>query len=421
MNCDFLCTCSVPLKHNNEDKQVSLMSRSYEQRGDATNYEILLPTPAPPRCMDAAVYGQGSHAYYDDNTMISYVGSASNAAEACFKDRFTTSGKHDINCFPEIYGNAANRKNDAGSASIEKLSETSNEGKMVIFQGRDESYPDELNKLIHPMSCEVCNVKTNSLSSAKDHYESRVHDRRLTAWLNKIYVEKGLEAPSLKRFFKHGTAGPHSYYCKVCNLKLTSLAHANQHCAGRKHRLAISKLANSPDAGYYNSEDTSVSTVNKQNIKIANDGPYGTEDQFKISSSSSTNSNASTNIKPNQDTNTQLNSLLFCSMCSVTVTSALQMAAHLNGIKHKKKLQGPGAGSGTVINEGIIDKPVTACSQLQDNVLSTLLKTNSTITDSTDLSTYRTPNGLFYCKRFLIFDGGMLLTHSLTFIQASTY
>lgn len=57
---------------------------------------------------------------------------------------------------------------------------------LVMFYGRDESYPYKLNKLIHATSCDLCNVRMNSLRSARDHFESKVHDRNITLWLKKV-------------------------------------------------------------------------------------------------------------------------------------------------------------------------------------------------------------------------------------------
>uniref|UniRef100_A0A1A9VRK9 C2H2-type domain-containing protein n=1 Tax=Glossina austeni TaxID=7395 RepID=A0A1A9VRK9_GLOAU len=400
MNYDFLRTYSIPLTHNSGDKQTSQMNRSYNQREVANSYETLMPPPAPPLpTIGASDYDHGSYAYYDDSTMINYVGQSNHAAEACYKNRFIPAGKHGISYLPEIHSKPVKRKYNAGPGSIEKITETTADGKLVLFQGRDESYPDELNKLIHPMSCELCNVKMNSLLSAKDHYESKIHDRGLSAWLKKNYVEKGLEAPPVKRFLKQGTTGPDAYYCEACDLKLTSLAHANQHYAGKKHRLVVSKFAKPSGAGYYDSEGRWVRTASKQSVKVPNDGGrYGIGEQFKVSNSSSANSNSSIDVKPNVETSNQPDNLLFCSMCSVSVTSALQMAMHLNGIKHKKKLQKTGGESTKVANESNTDQPATTCFQLQENVLSTVLQADSTTTDPSDLSMYRTPSGQFYCK-----------------------
>lgn len=67
----------------------------------------------------------------------------------------------------------------------EEIAEFDDSGKLAIFIGRDKSYPDELNSLIHPATCDLCNMKMNSLASAKDHYESKAHDKNITHWLTK--------------------------------------------------------------------------------------------------------------------------------------------------------------------------------------------------------------------------------------------
>lgn len=90
------------------------------------------------------------------------------------------------------------RKYNAGPGAIETIADGSiycsqNCGysntplaPLIMFYGRDESYPYELNKLIHPTSCELCNVQMNSLRSARDHFSSKVHDRNITLWLKKV-------------------------------------------------------------------------------------------------------------------------------------------------------------------------------------------------------------------------------------------
>uniref|UniRef100_A0A1B0G2P9 Uncharacterized protein n=1 Tax=Glossina morsitans morsitans TaxID=37546 RepID=A0A1B0G2P9_GLOMM len=82
MNYDFLRTYSIPLRHNSGDKQTSQMNRSYDQREVANSYETLMPPPAPPLpTIGAPDYDQGSYAYYDDSTMINYVGQSNHATK----------------------------------------------------------------------------------------------------------------------------------------------------------------------------------------------------------------------------------------------------------------------------------------------------------------------------------------------------
>lgn len=46
---------------------------------------------------------------------------------------------------------------------LDNISEYDEQGNLNIFIGRDSSYPDELNALIHPASCDLCKTKMNSV------------------------------------------------------------------------------------------------------------------------------------------------------------------------------------------------------------------------------------------------------------------
>uniref|UniRef100_A0A1A9Z9C6 C2H2-type domain-containing protein n=1 Tax=Glossina pallidipes TaxID=7398 RepID=A0A1A9Z9C6_GLOPL len=160
----------------------------------------------------------------------------------------------------------------------------------------------------------------------------------------------------------------------------------------------IPAFAKPSGAGYYDPKGRWVCTASKQNFKIANDRRYDIGVQFKVSKSPSTDTNASKDVKPNTETNNQSNNLLFCSLCGVSVTSALQMAMHLSGIKHKKKVQKTGAESTKVANEANAYQSVTTCFQLQEIVLSTVLQVGLSTADPSDVFVCRTPNGQFYCN-----------------------
>uniref|UniRef100_A0A1B0G4P5 C2H2-type domain-containing protein n=1 Tax=Glossina morsitans morsitans TaxID=37546 RepID=A0A1B0G4P5_GLOMM len=158
-------------------------------------------------------------------------------------------------------------------------------------------------------------------------------------------------------------------------------------------------FAKSSGAGYYDPKGRWVCTASKQTFKIANDRRYDIGVQFKVSKSSSTDTNASKDVKPSTETNNQSNNLLFCSLCGVSVTSALQMAMHLSGIKHKKKVQKTGAESTKVAaNEANAYQSVTTCFQLQEIVLSTVLQVGLSTADPSDVFVCRTPNGQYYCN-----------------------
>lgn len=46
-----------------------------------------------------------------------------------------------------------------------------------------DQIPPELKKLMQPLCCELCNIKSNSPISAKIHYDSKVHEKKVRHWL----------------------------------------------------------------------------------------------------------------------------------------------------------------------------------------------------------------------------------------------
>lgn len=46
-----------------------------------------------------------------------------------------------------------------------------------------EGLPDELVKLFKPLCCDLCSAKLNSPSTARLHYESRNHEKKINHWL----------------------------------------------------------------------------------------------------------------------------------------------------------------------------------------------------------------------------------------------
>ncbi|XP_055914087.1 probable serine/threonine-protein kinase clkA [Eupeodes corollae] len=139
-------------------------------------------------------------------------------------------------------------------------SEPSNDNSSApaLFMGRDQSYPNELNALMNPFFCGVCNSRLNSIKSANIHYESKAHDKHITNWMKKNFADKGLAVPEVQRFVTEETVGP--YRCELCKIDLTSAQHALQHNNGRRHRQAASKISPPTGIGYYNVDGDWVET-----------------------------------------------------------------------------------------------------------------------------------------------------------------
>lgn len=46
-----------------------------------------------------------------------------------------------------------------------------------------EGLPEELIKLFKPLCCDLCAAKLNSPSTARLHYESKNHEKKINNWL----------------------------------------------------------------------------------------------------------------------------------------------------------------------------------------------------------------------------------------------
>lgn len=215
------------------------------------------------------------------------------------------------------------------------------------------------------------------------------------------------------RYYKLGPVGPNAFHCDLCDLKLTSLTHAQQHFAGRKHQLVLSQRSKPSGAGYYNNEGKWVRLSTKAFPKSA-DRRFGIGEQFLYSSNdnvTTTTANESSNSVINSPTQTPEENAaakppkipkmnehdpnLFCAVCNVSATSALQMTMHLTGAKHQKKLKASGV---EITNTGHAPSSTTAANSNQnaDNLLNSVI--NELKPDTTDLSMYRTPSGQYYCQ-----------------------
>lgn len=222
------------------------------------------------------------------------------------------------------------------------------------------------------------------------------------------YTDKGIPAPEVQRFYKQGPAGPDAFYCEFCDLKLTSLTHAEQHNAGKRHRLVVSQRAKPSGEGYYNNEGKWVRVSTK--LVPNKESRFGIGEQFKYmevlaktgaKTTTCADTTTEADVKPAKVPKVDENDpTLFCAVCRVSVTSALQMTMHLSGSKHQKKLKAVGV---EVTNTGHAPSSSTdvsiagiATGAVTDNVLNSVIREEKP--DPTDVSMYRTPSGQYYCQ-----------------------
>lgn len=337
-------------------------------------------------------------------------GQSSSAAQQASGNRFHTLGR-DKETPQDVRPVASQRKLKRKLNEHSPPSTMAEPNSLVMFQGRDLSYPDELNKLIQPLSCQLCKSQMTSMKSAKDHYESKSHDRHISAWLAKNYTEAGLQTPPIKRLVKEGPTGPNAFHCTLCDLALTSKTHARQHYSGRKHQLVVQRRSKPSGAGYYNAEGKWVRTGTKAEPGVSDDGRFGIGELFlntRTANSDVADTTTSqepraievmtTNGRRNKEeisarTAAVLADSLMCKICKISVTSASQIKMHLDGAKHQKNLRKQSLGEDC--------GSAASCSQLQEQQqaavgggasLATLVDMNS------ECLLYRTPSGCYYCK-----------------------
>ncbi|XP_062138585.1 zinc finger matrin-type protein 3 [Drosophila sulfurigaster albostrigata] len=290
------------------------------------------------------------------------------------------------------------RKLDTTEAAMDA---TSNQT-LIMFQGRDESYPDELNKLIMPLSCHLCKSQMTSMKSARDHYESKAHDRHISAWLAKNYTDVGLQTPPVKRMVKqHGTTGPNAYHCELCDLPLTSLTHARQHYAGRKHQLVEQKRSRPSGAGYYSQEGKWVRTGSRPEAFV-DDGRFRIGEQFLTQAAAAAATPDSTTpeepkaIEVVQSSSsskagetvaaTDMDATLSCRICQISVTSASQIKMHMDGAKHQKNLRKQ------------LQEEEQPSEEMKQSTTSATSIDIPLLAGDVDLAMYRTPSNSYYCK-----------------------
>lgn len=123
----------------------------------------------------------------------------------------------------------------AAAASSPSGTTSASSAASVAAASGGASLPAELTKLFLPMLCQLCKVQSNSSISARVHYESKVHSKKITAWLMDWTQRTGEPMPKRVAVLD-GPCGPNALHCSLCDLSLTSLLHAKQHYMGKKHK-----------------------------------------------------------------------------------------------------------------------------------------------------------------------------------------
>ncbi|XP_022222188.2 uncharacterized protein LOC111073928 isoform X2 [Drosophila obscura] len=158
-------------------------------------------------------------------------------------------------------------------------------------QARYPNCPPELHNLFRWNNCRLCHTTMRTMRNAMEHYRSKEHDRRMGS----LRMPDGLTQSSVSDDGLQELPNARSIdlYCELCDLKLTSNVHADQHFHGRRHQMVAHNLSKPNGLGYYNSHGRWVRTDSKW---------------------------------------------LNCELCDVSITSESQMAMHMAGARHRRRV-----------------------------------------------------------------------------------
>lgn len=259
----------------------------------------------------------------------------------------------------------------------------------------------------------------NSPVSARSHYESKHHEKKVNQWLSDWAQRTGQPMPKRQKkaptsLTVEGPKGPNAFFCEHCQIPFTSAQHANQHFIGKRHRMVVAGKICPKGSGYYDKEGNWVKT------KRADDDPtsrFGIGTSFLqtpvepvSSNTSKTLTESSTDVigpglvptqiqeKPVTPKNVNTSDPnRYCSLCNISVTSDLQMQTHLNGAKHRKN----SAKSGIIRNS----PPPTPVNNSWPspphgkNKVETIADcyNEDPKTRRNEFSIFRTPSGQYYC------------------------
>ncbi|KAK2709658.1 hypothetical protein QYM36_013361 [Artemia franciscana] len=242
--------------------------------------------------------------------------------------------------------------------------------------GIDDTWPDELIDKFTEFECNLCDSKMTSPLIAKTHYEGKVHQKKLRTFffsyaqttgmpiyyylkrkketISNIIASNGTTSNGtvlvLSEEAKAVPAETHELYCNICQIAFTSKVHKAQHEQGRNHQR---KAVGLPPlkTGYFNPATgrwhklpqrlTGELDKTQQNSFSANLVPLGGGGSAISGKTYETESgqklkNLATLIPI--DTNTTVKYIFECKLCSVTAPTQVQLDVHLNGQKHRTRL-----------------------------------------------------------------------------------
>ncbi|XP_050299523.1 zinc finger protein 346-like isoform X12 [Anthonomus grandis grandis] len=262
----------------------------------------------------------------------------------------------------------------------------------------DDTLPKDLKILFQPLFCKLCELQLSSNQTAKMHYKSKNHEKKIRKWLTE-YAEKTGE-PLHHRATTRGQdkkktnkedaeKNPSWFHCDICDLDLTGRMHAESHYMGRNHQKALLGHKNPAGNGYYDADGKWIRI--KSHKSKSYDFEKG-EDNFGLAFKPDGDPAARISDEPpsKKKKKDPVNPKEFhCEVCNINTTCQEQLNTHFMGQKHVKKLKQLGLENHTTKRKSIEESVLVADFPTIPSVVALELNIN--------VAAHRTPSGDYYC------------------------
>uniref|UniRef100_A0A1B6MJ59 C2H2-type domain-containing protein n=1 Tax=Graphocephala atropunctata TaxID=36148 RepID=A0A1B6MJ59_9HEMI len=184
-----------------------------------------------------------------------------------------------------------------------------------------QSYPQELSNLFGPDVCQLCAVEFTSPVVQKMHYSGKQHAKNVTRFLTDWCRRTGSPMPQVDREATSSLTTNVEDYCQLCDVALKSLHEKLLHYSGKTHQ------RNERDPENIKRRVKCYETIDISNIPLSevNGVLKATDEKVKV--------------------NMEMVQGFECELCNVKAVSQDQLQAHLEGKKHKERLEKKNASS----------------------------------------------------------------------------
>jgi len=172
--------------------------------------------------------------------------------------------------------------------------------------------PRELTDMFGALECRLCGVEVGSPIVAKMHYSGKQHIKKVKSYLTEWCMRTGRPMPDVEGTILPRSANTLSDYCEVCEVRLISVNDKLLHYSGRIH--------------LKNERDPANARKRKRAYEVID-----TTGRFGIGSAFGPQTEKKSAPQPEDE--------FVCLVCDVKAVSQEQLDAHLNGKKHKEKLE----------------------------------------------------------------------------------